>query len=158
MLYMFDIDRTLIRSFLREGGDRSIFDLVEVLPGRREKLAALADEGARFALVTNQGGVAFGYQTTRQVFDKLGVIVAAFNAFYLRPVSVHYCFTHPKATVEAYKVDSARRKPGPAMLLEALEAHDVNGLASVFVGDMDTDQQAAEAAGVRYVDAAEFFA
>lgn len=163
MLYLFDIDGTLIRSFMREGvADRaSAYDMVEVLPGRREKLvyhAANLSTGG-FGLVTNQGGVAFGYQSTGQVYRKIGQVIAAFDGFFGTPVSVHVCFEHPKAKIERWKVDSPRRKPGPGMIEEAMRAHAYESTVDViFVGDMDTDREAAEAAGVSYVDAEEFFA
>lgn len=167
MLYMFDIDGTLIRSFLREGGDRSEFDLIEVLPGRREKVRLLAEEpGTRFALVTNQGGVAFGYQTEEQVWRKVAGVAAEFEMFHARPVSFHVACGHPKGTVERWAFDDVRRKPGPGMLMEAIYRHGHLGNA-VFVGDMDSDRLAAAAAqrqcrfahvALEYVDAQEFFA
>jgi D-glycero-D-manno-heptose 1,7-bisphosphate phosphatase len=160
MLTMLDIDGTLCRSFLREGGQRADFDLVEFLPFRQARLRALADEfGACFALVTNQAGVAMGYQTDYQVHAKIGRILAGLEFFYGRPHSVHVCFTHDKPKLAHYTTQPGddRRKPGPGMLLEAMRVHGTGRTASRFVGDMQTDEQAAAAAGVEYVDAQAFF-
>jgi D-glycero-D-manno-heptose 1,7-bisphosphate phosphatase len=158
MLYAFDIDGTLSRSFLREGDAEHDYDDIEILPDRRDAIHALAGPNARFALITNQAGVAMGYQTPEQVWRKLGGVIAAFGGFHCRPVSLHVCFDHPDAKVAMWKMDPCpRRKPGPGMLIEALEAHHVDPTDAVFVGDMKTDRQAAEAAQVEYYDADEFF-
>jgi D-glycero-D-manno-heptose 1,7-bisphosphate phosphatase len=159
MLVMMDVDDTLIVSFMRrgKGGADPVYDLVEVLPGRVEKIRELAIDDHSFALITNQGGVAMGYQNETQVAAKLVRVVDAFDGFHGQPYSVHVCYTHPKATVLKYQADSPLRKPGPGMLLKAMEAHGCDRSEAVFVGDMPTDELAAQAAGVKYVDAEEFF-
>lgn len=163
MLYAFDIDGTLVRSFMREGGEAADYDKIEVLPGRREKIERLAAQpGARFALITNQGGVAFGYQLPAQVFRKIGLIAAEFRFFHGRPFSVHIAFHHPKATVKEWRCveggDYAEyRKPGPGMLVEAIGRHKADTSTTWYVGDLDSDALAASRAGVRYIDAEEFF-
>src|SRR3954463_8827137 len=75
MLYLFDVDGTLIRSFMREGA-RDHYDAIEVLPGAREKLDELRAAGNDVALVTNQGGIAFGYQTSEQINRKIYGVLA----------------------------------------------------------------------------------
>jgi histidinol phosphatase-like enzyme len=157
---MLDIDGTICRSFLREGGQRADFDLVEFLPFRQARLRALAGEPrACFALVTNQAGVAMGYQTDYQVHAKIGRILAGLEFFYGKPHSVHVCFTHDDAKIAKYRtpVGTDRRKPGPGMLFEAMIAHGGHKQEAQFIGDMQTDEQAAAAAGVAYVDAEAFF-
>lgn len=160
MLYAFDIDGTLIRSFLREGDAEHDYDDVELLPGRWDAIHAMAGDNASFALVTNQAGVAMGYQTPEQVWSKIGVIVAAFGGFHGRPLSLHVCMTHPEAKLPAFVESAAMprmRKPGPGMLLAAVEVHHVDETDAVFVGDMKSDRLAAEAAKVAYYDADDFF-
>lgn len=136
------------------------YDRVELLPGRAGRLWAVAQSpGTRFALVTNQGGVAFGYQTKEQVGMKLARVAMACAFFYSRPFSVHVSLGHPKATDAEYRDPEqvARRKPSPKMLEEAMAAHSVFADATVYIGDMDTDRECAAAAGVAYMDAGEFF-
>lgn len=174
MLFLFDIDGTLVRSFMREtpGGDRPEYDLVQVLPGRREKLAELLEAGHRVALVTNQGGVAFGYQTPGQVLAKMERVLDELGlaqnrpwraqtgpAPYRRrePADVYIAYTHPKAAIARWCVDDGWRKPGPGMLLRAAFDYDVPLDGVLFVGDMDTDATAAVGANVRYEDATSFF-
>lgn len=156
-LYLFDLDGTLIRSFMREG-HANAYDNVEVLPYRRQRLAELRGAGHRLAGVTNQGGVAFGYQTEQQVMDKMQRIVDALG-MPRGDFPVYVCFAHPKATVDGYAdpEECERRKPQPGMLFEAMRNADTSPEGTVFVGDMESDRQAAELAGTRYVDAEDFF-
>jgi D-glycero-D-manno-heptose 1,7-bisphosphate phosphatase len=160
MLYCFDVDGTLVKSFMRDddGGASRAYDLVEVLPGRRDKIERLAARpGTRFALVTNQAGVAFAYQSTGQVWRKLGAVLAAFEHFHRRPISVHVSFEHPNAKLLEYRADTGYRKPGPGMIIEAMDRHRSDQATTWMIGDMDSDQQAAAAAGVKYIDQEEFF-
>lgn len=173
MLYMLDLDGTLIEGFLTKNEDGSFgevldYDRVAVLPGRHEKLYKLVRDGrsghlTRFALVTNQAGVAFGHQTVNQVREKVARASAQFELFFGRPVTFHICFHHPEATDPYWRQDPCpRRKPGAGMLIEALEAHDMGTKPSIYVGDMDSDAEAARAAReqgyrVGYYDAEQFF-
>jgi D-glycero-D-manno-heptose 1,7-bisphosphate phosphatase len=148
---------------LRDGAPAAEYARVEVLPGRLEKIERLAwRPGSRFALVTNQGGVAMGHQTEALVWAKLGAIVGTFQCFFGRPFSVHVALHHHHAKVEKYKCvegdfEYSYRKPGPGMLLEAMDVHRSDTATTWMVGDMDSDAQAARAAGVKYFDAEEFF-
>jgi histidinol phosphatase-like enzyme len=168
---------------MREGGKVVDFDLVEVLRGRREKIAELyEDHRTCIALVTNQGGVALGYQTKYQVAQKITRVLAACgiaqgpirtrpnSAIDERglawpahiPVSMpaaYVSFGLPQATVPEYTVleSDEWRKPGAAMLRVAMLDWEHMRRGTVYVGDMDSDREAAEAADVRYVDAEEFF-
>ncbi len=79
-------------------------------------------------------------------------------------MSVHICFHHPHATLEQWRAWTQRRKPGAGMLYEALEAHSHyidsrrTELPVLFIGDMETDEQAAELADIPFTYADEFFA
>jgi|SRR5580698_1062082 HAD superfamily hydrolase (TIGR01662 family) len=157
-LYMLDVDGTLIESFLRKGAPREDYDRVEVLPGRQSWVNQMVDSHKQvaFALVTNQAGVAMGYQTEEQVYEKMSRVISLLGMWRC-PVTVHVSFEHPEAKIEKYKGSNGMRKPGPGMLLQALKAHGVNKQDSLFVGDMETDEQAALTAQVPYRRAEEFF-
>lgn len=158
-LYCFDVDGTLVRSFMREGKGEFTYADVEPLPNRLKVLQGLAGSmHSRFALVTNQGGVAFGYQTEQEVYAKMADVLAEFDLFWSRPFSVHICFNHPKAQIDQYRCDDPRRKPGPGMLIEAFAAHRVAHAHTVFIGDMESDKEAAVKAGVQFEWAEDFFA
>lgn len=157
-LYMLDVDGTLIESFLRKGAPREDYDRVEVLPGRQSWVNQMVDShrDVGFALISNQGGVAMGYQTEDQVCNKMARVVVEL-ALWRCPLTVHVAYEHPNATIEKYRGSNGMRKPGPGMLLEALKAHGVGKQDALFVGDMETDEQAALTAQVPYRRAEEFF-
>lgn len=171
MLYIFDIDGTLIKSFYTKEAtekrtvdtptDDYDYDKVEVMPNRLEQIKLLTriDTQACFALATNQGGVAFGFQTQEKAEAKLGRVIVAMEFFYGCAFSVHVCYNHPEATVERYRLNDPRRKPKSGMLDEAMQAHRIhNRHGAVYIGDLETDKKAAMAAGIAYMHAEDYFA
>lgn len=160
-LWLFDVDGTLVESFLRAGAPRSDYDRVQPLPGRRAKLAELRAAGGVVALVTNQAGVSHGYQTETQVHMKMRVVKSCLGLPQETPVFV--CFAHPTKPAECGREfdrawDPGRRKPSGRMLEDAMELYGARPEWTAFIGDMDTDLAAARNAGVAYYDAEEFFA
>jgi D-glycero-D-manno-heptose 1,7-bisphosphate phosphatase len=162
-LVIFDVDGTLIESYyFRKGVAKTLenYALVKVLEGRRERIEALAVHDHRFALATNQAGVALGYQTERDVYLKMGRVAGELECFYGAPWSLHVCMHHPEAKDARWALPAPifRRKPEPGLLLEAMEAHGAVREYTCFVGAMESDAEAAKRAGVSYVQADEFFA
>jgi D-glycero-D-manno-heptose 1,7-bisphosphate phosphatase len=149
-MFLFDLDGTLIESYM-ERKDKD-YQRVALLPGRAEKLRQLLEAGHTLGIVTNQAGIAFGYNTEAEAHDKIQRSILALGL----PADTRYavCFAHPKSRDPRYNDASevARRKPSGAMILELAQGGNV-----VFVGDMDTDQQAAANAGVAFQWAEEFF-
>lgn len=156
------MDGTLIESFLHQGEsglepDPDFpYEKVKLRKGAAAMVRVLAREGAEFALITNQGGVAFGHQTEAVVGQRIGEMLRQLNWFEREPFSVHVCYTHPHATVEKYRLDDVRRKPGGGMLLEAMDAHGASRDETVYVGDMNSDCWTAEGVGVNYFHVDEF--
>ena len=147
-----DRDGTLNRS--PEGRPPNDPAEVELLPNVAPTLRAYAARGWRLVIVTNQGGVAFGYMSEeeawavhRAVLDRLPVSV---DASYL-------CPHHPLGSVPPYNVECPRRKPNPGALLDALARFGARPQDCLFVGDMESDRRAAAAAGVPFCWAADFF-
>jgi D-glycero-D-manno-heptose 1,7-bisphosphate phosphatase len=129
-------------------------DEVHLLPSVAPVLHHYASLGWRLVIVTNQGGVAFGYQTKAQaqtthqaVLDALPVDV---DASYL-------CPHHPKGTIPAYAIDCPNRKPAPGAILEALDRYSCPPSECLLVGDRESDLDAATAAHIPFQWAADFF-
>ena len=124
--------------------------------GVKEKLAEYKDKGYAIVAVTNQGGVAYGLLTEDdviQINDYLSTKLLP-DTFDL----VMYCPYHPRGRVEKYKRDAECRKPKPGMAFEAREKLDLDLGESIMVGDMSTDKEFADNAGIgTYCDAEEFF-
>lgn len=164
MLYLFDLDDTLIRGYLTE--PRQPYDVVELLPGRKAKLDRLLMQGDTCCIVTNQGGVAYGFVTEDQADAKIDLAVRRLG---LAPVRsdgdaarrlVFACYHHEKGTVESWNnpIAARRRKPNPDMLLEAMHEHyEAAALGVLMVGDRPEDEVAARQAGVSFQWAHIFF-
>jgi len=155
MLHIFDLDGTLIESYINP---KRPFARVAALPRRVEVLASLRQHGHTIAIATNQGGVAFGYNTEVEVQDKLS---RALNALGLEPdMFVAVCYSDRRSRDPAYNqaADCARRKPSGAMLREAMAARpDAAREGVLYVGDRSEDEQAAQDAGVPFQWEREFF-
>lgn len=133
------------------------FDHIEVLEFVAERLAELIRVEAHIAVVTNQGGVATGWQTEEQVFDKAARAWRMLGLYEAGPrASFHVAFDYPRGP-EPYRSMPPRRKPHPAMLREAMKMHNARSEATLFVGDLPTDRQAADAASVQYQHPEQFF-
>src|SRR2546430_9470738 len=153
-LIVFDADGTLIETksgatFRKEASDW------QWLPGRIEKIKALKESSVRIAIATNQGGVAFGYMQAQDILRELTRMIEEAG---IVQGGLYVCYTHPKATIEQYRLEDNRRKPGPGMLHEAMDDFEAEPEDTLFVGDRDEDRQAARAAKCHFIIAEEFFA
>ena len=125
---------------MEEAGYCSDPALVRVYPGVPEALGRLREAGFRLILVTNQSGIARGYFTEREY--------RAVEAEFLRQIApawldaAYFCSDGPGA---------ARRKPEPAMVLEAAQDLGIDLAASYFVGDKESDIECGRRAGVRTI-------
>jgi D-glycero-D-manno-heptose 1,7-bisphosphate phosphatase len=146
MLYLFDLDGTLITSYM-DRADRE-FHAWELLPGRAERLAQLRSEEGEYhtiQLVSNQGGVAFGLVSEEDVQRKIAEVADAlgYAAAWIwdgspeqpreisldRPASMlpsigvlecYVCYADSRAKLPQYRQGAERRKPSGQMIREAL--------------------------------------
>jgi D-glycero-D-manno-heptose 1,7-bisphosphate phosphatase len=163
MLYMFDMDDTLISGYMNNPNKE--YDIWEVLPGRRAMLNRLFMRGDVIVIITNQAGVAFGYVTHEQATEKLNTVLRRLGIARVRsngdtqPPQVYCCLYHPDAPPPWNATErAARRKPSGAMLIEAMNDYPDDAARGVLmVGDREEDLQAAKAAGVPFQWAHMFF-
>ncbi len=170
-LYIFDLDGTLVETYTSEP-----------LPGTLERLEALRDAGFSLAVATNQAGLAWRQWTGKEKYPTVESLSLQFRetAEALPPlmdavwfVAIHD--TRVKLLPEEFEalaaafnagshglnvrasVDPTWRKPRPGMLEAACEYFGVAPEAALFVGDMETDAEAAEALGTAFAYADAFF-
>jgi histidinol-phosphate phosphatase family protein len=151
-LLLLDRDGTLNQGL--ESGPPNHPAEIRLLPGVAAKLHLHASMGWRIVIITNQGGVAFGYLTEAQAYATQQALLDAL------PVEVdasYLCPHHPKGTIPRYSIACPNRKPAPGAILDALKRFGARPQDCLFVGDRDTDQQAARAAGVPFAWAWNFF-
>lgn len=144
---LLDIDGTLRRTRSGAPYPRDIGD-IEVLPGRREKLAALQAEGWLLLGVSNQSGIARGDTDVATVEACFAATAAALGV----PLPVRYC-PHASGAIQCWC-----RKPMPGLGVQWIEAEDLDRDACVMVGDLPSDEEFAHGLGVRFEWAEAFFA
>jgi D-glycero-D-manno-heptose 1,7-bisphosphate phosphatase len=150
MLYIFDKDGTLIAPL--PGRPANSPEEQIVMDGVLEKLEELRQEGHTLAIASNQGGVAFGYMSAAEAVAVMRDAATKTGIMYWS-----VCPHHPDGTIERLSKDCYRRKPNPGMLKGLMENTGFPKALTVFVGDQESDRQAAEAAGVEFRWADEFF-
>jgi len=163
-LAIFDIDGTLteIKPAVREKHPRLVTPShpgeQQPIAGVIEKLAEIKASKMELALATNRGGVAFGFTTLEEA---KALAQEAADLCGISDARIYVCPFHAKArgkrAVREFARESDCRKPKAGMLFQALEDHAVRPEQAFFVGDKETDRQAAENAGIDFFWAAEFF-
>lgn len=151
MLIIFDKDGTLVQN-PAPGRPANTLDEQILFPDVVEKCSQLREEGHTLAIATNQGGVAFGHFDHHTAVSLLKSVADAIGADLYA-----ICVTHPRATVKRAKRDSRFRKPNPGMLQYLMDALGFLPDDTLYVGDMESDRQTAQAAGVKFAWAWEFF-
>lgn len=169
MIYGFDFDGTLVESWT-----------AKPLPGVRGRLAALP-AGTHTFIATNQAGPVFravlGQATYPSVEDVAQRLTDGLRALDWRPDLLLICVAPPlkhqqdyawvRAASEAITAlnvtipglivrigrDPTWRKPQPGMLFAAARYYDMRIRSMCYIGDMETDRQAARATGCGYLDA-----
>ncbi len=110
----------------------------ELYPGTKDLLDLYRANGTPVAFVTNQGGVGLGYMTRDDFNDTMDELKTLLG---WDDLDVFACLHAPDE-------GCACRKPGPRMLLDAMEEAGVGPESTLYIGDMQTDALAARAAGV----------
>ena len=149
-LIIFDADGTLRRCTVPGQPCPNRPGEWEVIPGVREKIATLP-ERMRFAIVSNQGGVGLGMMSLRAAYEMLEALGEA--AFWETRKDFFWLF----ACTHAPKAGCVCRKPSPVMLYEAMKRARAQPSETLYVGDMASDKEAAQRAGVAFCWACTFF-
>ena len=151
-LYIFDADGTLRYTTVPGQPCPNKPGEWALLPGVRERLARIdwGADGARFGVASNQGGVGMGYIRKEAAYSLLAEMVEAAFGRPAPPGSIELCTCAPHANCDC-------RKPKPLMLLRLMRRFGAARAETLFVGDMDRDEEAARRAGVRFAWARDFF-
>lgn len=117
--------------------------------GARDAIKFCNEHGILAIVVTNQGGIALGLYTAREVDalhafmqKELAEIGAHIDAFY-------YCPHRPQGTVKEFTIVCECRKPKPGLILRACEDFKINPAQAILFGDSARDIEAARAANLR---------
>jgi len=121
---------------------------VRLLPGAGEACAAIAGQGLPIVLISNQGLVARGRGTLRDVEavnDRTRVLLKAHG---VRLSGIYYCPFHPEGVKAEFTGSHSWRKPSPGMFFAAASELDLDLANSWAVGDASRDGLAAVTAGL----------
>lgn len=135
-------------------------DDVELLPNAETVLTRLVKAGYFVIGVTNQGPVGKGF---RNEVESEAIQDATRAAFKVDPFHLMLAsYAYEGGNTPGWNVRSLHRKPNYGMLAAAeITAREMGVVIdwnrSQFVGDMDSDQECAAAAGVRFFWAKDFF-
>lgn len=163
-LVLFDLDQTLTESISGKTFPQTVDDR-KWMPGRLERLRELREQGKLTAIITNQGGAAWGIFEPNEMTRYLTNLAESVD---LGGVFVCYHDASEKArnsprTIasltlpDLYKGKWERRKPGPGMILEAMDHFGVSPEHTLMVGDRPEDEKSALAAGTSFAWAWQYF-
>ena len=160
----FDLDGTLRYStaedspFIHEPEDIAFY------PHVFEAVWDYRDEGWLPVIVTNQGGVAHGHLTPQDFDRQMNRMQAIAQERHPRGwpfLDVRAAFCHEKGDHPQFGVRSLHRKPQIGMLALVEDRARANNVVpkwgeSVLVGDMESDEELAERAGITFWPADEW--
>lgn len=102
----------------------------------------------KIVVITNQAGIARGYYTEEQFHQLTDWMCQQFSAAGAPIDRVYFSPYHPTDGLGPYLKDDISRKPHPGMILQAKTDLSINLSRSVLIGDMVSDIQAGNAAGI----------
>jgi rfaE bifunctional protein nucleotidyltransferase chain/domain len=139
-LVLLDRDGTLIENvpYLHEPGR------VRLLPGVGEGLKHLQEAGFNLAIVTNQQGIGLGYYSTRDFIEVNTTLFQALEPYGVDIARTYHC---PHSRGDGCEC----RKPGRALLDQALADFQAAREHTYFIGDTRADMEAAREVGIAAV-------
>lgn len=154
-LIIFDADGTLRRCTVEGQPCPNKPGEWELMPNVKETLARINwgsphVGGVAYGIASNQAGVALGYMTEEMAYRLLkDMTVEAFGGW---PTTgtIQVCPHAPDA-------NCACRKPKPLMLRRLMKSWMLPPSKALYVGDMESDKQAAKNAECHFMWASEFF-
>ncbi|MBL8757320.1 MAG: HAD-IIIA family hydrolase [Phycisphaerae bacterium] len=142
------IDTRAVTASTPHPGDLTDPALVRLLSNAAAGCRALAEAGFALVVISNQGAVARGRATLRDVEavnDRLRALLAAEG---VRLDATYYCPFHPGGSAPAFRVEHPWRKPAPGMYLAAAAELELDLARSWAVGDAARDVLSAVTAGI----------
>jgi histidinol-phosphate phosphatase family protein len=144
---LLDRDGTMIRDV----GYLDRPESLEWYPWTLDAVRLLNRAGFVVCVTTNQGGIGLGLYSdafVRELHAGMGETLKAAGA---RVDGWFYCPHHPRAELDALRVECDCRKPAPGMARRAAERFDLDLTASYVVGDKASDVGLANGVGARGV-------
>lgn len=130
-------------------GDLFVPGLVRLVPGAGEALRRIVAAGYVIVVVTNQGGLAAGRCTMREVEATNDAMRVLLSAAGVEVAGVYVAGARPGGAVARWQRDpEGWRKPGGGMVRAAATELGIDVASSWMVGDAERDVEAGVAGGV----------
>lgn len=110
-----------------------------------ENLKTLNSRGFQLFIVSNQGGIARGIYTKREMEDFHRELISIFQDHQIEIAEVLFCPHHPEIE------KCLCRKPSGLMIEKMIAKYSLFKSDCVMIGDSESDMEAAEQAGIRGV-------
>lgn len=110
---------------------------------------AAQEAGFKIVVVTNQSGIGRGFYSADQFHLLNRHMLCTFMHKGIQVEKVYFCPFHPRHGLGHFQKRSFDRKPNPGMIIQACNDFNINPMASFLIGDKESDQLAAEKAGIR---------
>lgn len=142
-LYIFDADGTLRRCNVKNQPCPNRHGEWELIPWAAERLRQIDWATNGFGIVSNQGGIALGYIDKQVAMQMLGQLAVELIGKHPRSGAIRICPHDPKENCRC-------RKPQPKLLRDVADVYDVPNSRILYVGDLESDKNAAEAAHIPF--------
>ncbi len=109
------------------------------IPGAITFLKELQKMNYRLIIVTNQAGIGKGRFTEKEFINFQEEMQKKLLDYDIGILDSFYCPYHKEAVIEKFKKESLLRKPGPGMILEAADKHNIDLYRSLMIGDKESD-------------------
>jgi len=119
--------------------------------GLPEELRILQQMGFKLVVITNQGGIAHGYFTERDLELMHTSLQDQLSEFGVRIDAFYYCPHHPEGNLAHLACECECRKPKPGMILQAAKDMNLDLSSSWMVGDILNDVEAGRKAGCKTI-------
>ncbi|MDR0304058.1 MAG: HAD family hydrolase [Chitinispirillales bacterium] len=113
---------------------------VEFVDGIFDLCKIATEKGFLIIVVTNQGGIAMGNYSEKEMRNVHNYIREEFAKKEIEISKFYFCPHHPNAAIDKFKADCGCRKPNPGMLLRAQRDFNIDFSRSVMVGDKKSDR------------------
>lgn len=116
-----------------------------------ESLSVLSKREYQLFIVTNQGRIAKGYLTEKDVISVHNHIEETFRRHGFSFMDYAYCPHNPVGNIAPYNVVCSCRKPKPGLFRKIIEKHRVDVSRSWMIGDTERDMKAGKLCGLKTI-------
>ena len=145
-IYIFDLDGTIRRCTIQDQPCPNAKDQWELLPNVKDRLALIDWNRNGLGVATNQGGVEAGFMDSNMAYQLACDAIVEATGRFPPTGSIQVC-TH--------LTGCDCRKPLPTMIYRIQAVYGIK--TAMMIGDREEDRLTAEAAGISFMWAKDFF-